>query len=88
MSKQNRILREKIYDDFSQNEYHEISDKYDIEEYPNKFYKVITKEYWVFDYYPMSDKLNFRKRNEYGVMENYWKENWLQWIRTILLKKI
>lgn len=43
--KENRIRREKIYDDFSRNEYHELCDIMEIEEYPNKFYKLYTKEH-------------------------------------------
>ena len=88
ISQANKQRRWKIYDDFSKNEYHEISDLYDIQEYPNKFYKIITKEYWAIDFYPMSDKLNFRKKNEYWIMENYWKPDWLKWIKTNLLKHL
>jgi hypothetical protein len=42
---QKKLNREKKYDDFSKNEYHELCDLFDVEEYPNKFYKIITKEY-------------------------------------------
>jgi hypothetical protein len=58
-SKANRARRWKIYDDFSKNEYNEISDYFEIEEYPNKFYKIRTKEWGDIDFYPMSDKLFF-----------------------------
>lgn len=44
-SQANKQRRWKIYDDFSKNEYHELSDIMQIEEYPNKFYKLYTKEY-------------------------------------------
>ena len=44
ISLQNRVIREKRYDDFSKNEYHEISDIMGIEEFPNKFYKLYTKD--------------------------------------------
>jgi hypothetical protein len=45
ISQANRQRRWKIYDDFSKNEYHQLSDIMQIEEYPNKFYKLYTKEY-------------------------------------------
>lgn len=80
-SKQRRAIREKAYDDFSRNEYNLLCDYFDVEEYPNKFYKIRTKEYWAIDFYPMSDKLNFIERWE-------WKENWLKWIKTNLLKEL
>jgi len=54
----NKKRREKIYDDFSKNEYHELCDLFDVEEYPNKFYKIITKS-GAIDFYPMSDKILF-----------------------------
>ncbi len=85
---QKKLNREKKYDDFSKNEYHELCDLFDVEEYQNKFYKIITKEYWAIDFYPMSDKLNFRKKNEYWIMENYWKPDWLKWIKTNLLRHL
>ena len=62
MSIQSKLARLKRHDDFSKNEYHQLSDMYDIEEYPNKFYKIRTKEYGDMDYYPMSDKLNIIKK--------------------------
>lgn len=48
MSKKTKLNRERrwqVYDDFSRKEYNEISDYFDIEEYPNKFYKIKTKEW-------------------------------------------
>ena len=45
MAKENRERREKIYDDFSRNEYHELCDLFDVEEFPAKFYRIKTKEY-------------------------------------------
>lgn len=76
----NKKRREKIYDDFSRNEYHELCDLFDVEEYPNKFYKIRTKQYGEIDFYPMSDKLNFVRRG--------WKPDWLKWIKTHLLKHV
>lgn len=80
MAKQDKQIRWKIYDDFSKNEYHELSDMYDIEEYPNKFYKIRTKEYWDIDFYPMSDKIYF--------VWVKWQSEWLKWIKTNLLKHL
>jgi len=80
-SKERRAKREKAYDDFSRNEYHELCDYFDTEEYPNKFYKIRTKEYGDIDFYPMSDKLNF-------ISRWYWKPDWLKWIKTNLLKHL
>lgn len=62
MSPERRRIREKKYDDFSKNEYHELCDLYEIEEYPNRFYKIRTKGYGEIDFYPMADKLNFVRK--------------------------
>ena len=64
-SKETRMKRQKIYDDFSRNEYHELCDLFDVEEYPNKFYKIKAKEYGEIDFYPMADKLNFLKYHDW-----------------------
>lgn len=56
LSQANRQRRNKIYDDFSRNEYHELCDYYEVIEFPNKFYKIITKQ-GAIDFYPMSDKI-------------------------------
>lgn len=45
ISQANKKRREKLYDDFFKKEYHEISDYFEIEEFPNKFCKIYTKEY-------------------------------------------
>lgn len=79
-SKANRARRWKIYDDFSKNEYNEISDYFEIEEYPNKFYKIRTKEWGDIDFYPMSDKLFF--------VWVKWESNWLAWIKRNILKHL
>lgn len=76
----NRIRREKIYDDFSRNEYHELCDEFEVIEFPNKFYKIITKQ-GAIDFYPMSDKICMWKGK-------WWKSDWLKWIKTNLLKHL
>lgn len=81
ISPANKKRREKIYDDFSRNEYHELCDLYDVEEYPNKFYKIRTNEYGDMDFYPMSDKINFMRKSR-------WQADWLKWIKTNLLKHL
>jgi len=67
-SKERRASRIKAYDDFSKNEYHELCDYFDTEEYPNKFYKIRTKEHGDIDFYPMSDKIYF-------ASQGHWKSD-------------